>query len=184
MLGAWLALFPGTGAFAAEPVNPWAHLVPSDTAVTCFGSNRTVYSPPISSVPQRGSMSHSSHYSCLTLVGPAVSSAAVAATSVDYPSYTCDMVLGSAPERFTVIWNNGEHSELSLASAEVDVQATTTTVTYSGEVVAGKFKGQGAVRSWSFRNEDLWERCLSPEGLPEANVFTILVLTRLPTPAP
>ena len=182
MTGSGLALVPGSGALAAEPVSPWDPLGPSRTQVTCFGSNRTVYSPPVTAFPQSGSMTHSAQYGvCLPAYGQSISSATVAATTVDSVDYTCNEILSSAPEHVTIAWDNGERSELSLATAEVNVQATTTTVTSSGEVVNGKFKGMSAVRSWTFLNTDLTTRCRSSGGLPETNVFALLVLTRLPT---
>jgi hypothetical protein len=182
MIAGGLALMPGSQAVAAESaVSPWSRLAAGNTQVTCLGSNQTLYSPPVTSTPQGGSMTHASRYSCLSVFGASVSSATVAATTVDYLGYTCDEVLGSGPESFTVVWRNGESSELLLAPAEVDVQATTTTVTYSGEVVGGKFKGVEAVRSWTFLNSDLTSRCASSAGLPETNVFAILVLSNLPS---
>ena len=176
----WLTLVPGPAALASESESLWTPLAAGKTQVTCFGSNRTVYTPPVSEVPQPGSMRHTSRYSCLSVFGASVSSATVAATTVDYVGYTCDEVLSSGPERFTLVWNNGESSEVELAPAEVDTQETTTTVTYAGVVVAGKFKGVEAVRSWSFLNTDLSSRCRSATGLPETNVFAIFVLARLP----
>lgn len=180
MVAGWLTLVPGSGALAAEPVSLWTQLTAGKTQVTCFGSNRTVYTPPVSDVPQPGAMRHSSRYSCLSVFGAPVSSATVAPTTVDYAGYTCDEVLSSGPERFTLVWNNGESSDVELVPAEVDTQATTTTVTYSGVVVAGKFQGVEAVRSWSFLNTDLTSRCRSATGLPETNVFALFVLARLP----
>ena len=183
MVSGGLTLLMGTQALAAEPVSLWSRLTAGNTQVTCFGSNRTVFTPPLSDVPQPGAMHHTSRYSCLSVYGPSASSASVATVTVNYAGYTCDELLSSAPEHFTVVWNNGEQSELVLAPAEVDTQETTTTVTYSGVVVDGKFKGVEAVRSWSFLNTDLSRRCRSADGLPETNMFAIFVLARL-TPPP
>lgn len=181
LLAGGLALLPGSEAGASEPVSPWSRLTAVNTQVTCFGSNQTFYAPPVTSTPQGGAMTHTSRYSCLSVFGSSVASGTVASTTVDYLGYTCDEVLGGGPERFTVVWRNGERSEFLLAPAEVDVQDTTTTVTYSGEVVAGKFLGVEAVRSWTYLNSDLTTRCQSSTGLPETNVFAILVLSNLPS---
>lgn len=182
MVAGGFTLLTGTGALAAGSESLWSRLTAGNTQVTCFGSNRTVFTPPLSDALRPGAMHHTSRYSCLSVYGPPAASASVATTTVNYLGYTCDELLSSAPEHFTVVWNNGEQSEVLLAPAEVDTQETTTTVTYSGVVVDGKFKGVEAVRSWSFLNTDLYRRCRSDTGLPETNMFAIFVLARLTTP--
>jgi|GEM_PF-6074650 len=148
--------------------------------LSCVGSARTVFSPALSSSVQSGSMTLLSRYGgCLSLTGQGVSSGTVSTITDSFQNYTCTDALGCSTEKVTVTWNTGEQSELSLQPAEVNEEATTTTVSYTGEVVKGKFKGLSVVRSFTYLNSDLRGRCLSVTGLTETNALTLLVLARV-----
>src|SRR6218665_3533332 len=136
--------------------------------LSCVGSARTVFSPALSSSVQSGSMTLLSRY------GGGASS-----PPTTHSHSTCTDARGCPTEKVTVPWNTGEQSELSLHPAEVNEEATTTTVSYTGEVVKGKFKGLSVVRSFTYLNSDLRGRCLSVTGLTETNALTLLVLARV-----
>ncbi|ATB27182.1 hypothetical protein [Melittangium boletus] len=175
-----LVMMGGGLAGAAERTSPLGEQPLPKVQLTCVGSARTVFSPALSPSSQSGSMIFSSRYGgCLSLGGLGVSSASVSNTADSFKNYTCTDALGSPPEKVTVTWNNGETSELSLQPAEVHEESTTTTVSYTGEVVKGKFKGFSVVRSFTYLNSDFNGRCLSTSGLTETNALSFLVLARV-----
>ena len=182
VLGATLALVPLTGSAAEDPF-AWEDLPlpPGLVAaqLTCFGSSRFVYAPALGNTPQDVTVTLSSLYSgCLALSGQGVSSVSVQAATTTFSGVTCSEVLSTAPERITLVWNNGTSSVVVLAPAEVNAEETTTTVSFTGKVVEGSFKGMSVARSSTYVNTDLGSRCLSSGGLGDANVFSLLVLTQ------
>lgn len=147
--------------------------------VSCFGSSRFVYTPAMSNSPQDVTVAFSSLYSgCLSVLAQGVASVSVVPTRTSFSGVACGEVLSSAPEELTLLWNNGAVSVVSLAPAEVDEEATTTTVTFTGTVVSGRFAGMAVARASTYLNVDLKNRCEGPTGLTEANVFSVLVLAQ------
>ena len=181
VIGGLLTLMPSSGG-AASAV-PWGDLpLPPGllpTQMTCFGSSQFGYAPAMGSAPQDVTVTYSSLYSgCLAVSAQGISSVSVQAATARFSGVTCAEVLSSAPERVTLVWNNGTTSVVALAPAEVDVEETTTTVTFTGKVVEGTFKGLAVARSSTYVNSDLGTRCQSPTGLTDATVFSLLVLTQ------
>lgn len=181
VLGGLLTLAPVMGA-AAEDV-PWGQptLPPGLAAMqlTCFGSSRFTYVPAMGPTARDVSVTLSSLYSgCLALAGAGVSSVSVQTATTTFPGVTCSEVLSTSPDHLTLVWSNGTSSVVSLAPAEVNIEETTTTVTFTGTVTAGTFKGMSVARSSTYINTDLGARCQSAPGLLDANVFSMLVLTQ------
>lgn len=174
LAGGLFVLLPQTGE--AQPVEPT--LVSAQ--VTCFGTSRFSYTPALDGTPRDVSVTFSSMYSgCLAVMVQGVSSVSVSASSRVFPGVTCTEVTSSAPEQLTLVWNNGSTSVVTLSLAEVDAEELTTTVTFTGTVSEGRFKGMHVARSSTYNNTDLGPRCLSETGLADANVFSILVLSQV-----
>ncbi len=177
LVGGLLMMAPaGTRASEKSPPEERAAL---GMQVSCFGSSRFVYSPALTSTPQDVSVTHSSAYSgCLAVMAQGVASVSVLPSKTTFSGATCDDVLGLAPEQLTLVWNNGTVSVVSLAPAEVDAEATTTTVTFTGTVVSGRFAGMAVARASTYVNTELKNRCEGATGLSDTNVFSVLVLAQ------
>ncbi|MBM7114941.1 hypothetical protein [Archangium primigenium] len=161
--------------------SPAGNEPPPKVRLTCVGSARTVFSPALSPTSQSGSMTLSSRYGgCLSMGGQGASWANVVTTTSAYQNFTCSDALGVASDTVTVTWSNGEQSVLSLQPSEVDEEATTTTVSYEGRVVSGRYQGLSVVRSLTYLNADFTTRCASDTGLPETNAFSLLVFAEVP----
>lgn len=181
VIGAGLALMPAVARAADDPPGdtPSPPALMASMQMTCFGSSHFAYAPAMGRTPQDVTVTFTSLYSgCLAMMGQGISSVSVQTATTHFPGVTCSEVLSSAPDSLTLVWNNGTTSVVSLAPAEVNIEETTTTVTFTGKVLEGNFKGMSVARSSTYVNTDLGSRCLSSTGLADANVFSLLVLTQ------
>ncbi|MFC4117336.1 hypothetical protein [Nonomuraea zeae] len=140
----WLLVAMLTVAALNVSVPP-AHAAAS---TTCTGTSAVTYSPPLTNTPQTVSYSESDTYSSCTSTDPTLT-AGTSSTNITLPGASCVGGGVFPPSAYTISWNNGQSSTMSMTFTDVIV-AGIETVTGVGTVTSGQFTGGTATIVWVY----------------------------------
>lgn len=112
-----------------------AHAGLLDATCTTPSSQTATYSPPLTDTSQPVTVTHTGTYGpCVSLSEPGLTSGTVNQT-VDVPGYSCNDLLSSGPNDFTIDWNTGKASTIT-GEADYSEEDGVLTVTTTGTVTS------------------------------------------------
>jgi hypothetical protein len=126
--------------------------------VTCTGNTSTTYNPPLDNTPTDTQLTVTSFF------GPCVSTSVPGLTSGSYsvqftiPSRSCVTLLNTGAEEYTITWNTGQTSTLSI-NRNATLAGPAFVVTHIGIVSSGLFAGDTVLRTATAPSIDL-QLCL------------------------
>ncbi|MFI0421015.1 hypothetical protein [Spongiactinospora sp. 9N601] len=116
-----------------------------DVVCTPPSSDLVTYRPPLTATAQDVSIDATTHYGPCAAAGvPGLTSGSRAFQGSG--SRSCLSLLSSGTETFTITWNTGQTSTVSVAKL-VTVAGATLVVTFTGTVTAGLFTGSRVLQT-------------------------------------
>ncbi|MFC4055075.1 hypothetical protein ACFOY4_35760 [Actinomadura syzygii] len=172
------ALAIGLTFGAAAP----AALLPAQAAgadvgsLTCTGTSHLAYSPGLTFTPQTVTITETDTYTSCTSSDPTLTSGHISG-SFPVAGLSCANVT-AGPDRYPVIWNNGQTSTIAFTETEATVVAGVQQYVGTGTVTSGEFNGDTAVFTWAYLPPSPLN-CLAPGGLTSQDGTVIAAIAGL-----
>lgn len=156
-----LAAATALGALAAASLAaaPAAHAAIG--SATCTGTSAISYTPGLTNTPQTITYIETDTFHCVS-TDPALSSGTFQVT-VTLPGASCTSAGIFTNTPYTISWNNGAATTISLSFTDAVVNGTEQ-VTGTGPVTGGEFAHGNATIIWAYPVLDL-TACSTPQGL-------------------
>ncbi|MUN39006.1 hypothetical protein [Actinomadura litoris] len=152
---------------------------PADADVdtlTCTGTSHLAYSPGLTFTPQTTTITETDTYTSCASSDPTLTSGHISG-SFPVAGLSC-ATLAAGPDRYPVIWNNGQTSTIAFAQTEATIVAGVQQYVGTGTVISGEFNGATAVFTWAYLPPSPLN-CLAPGGLTSQDGTVTAVITGL-----
>jgi hypothetical protein len=118
------------------------------SSTTCTGSSAISYSPGLTNTPQTVSYSETETYSSCTSTDTSLT-AGSSSTNFTLAGASCNGAGTFPPSAYTISWNNGQSSTMTLTYTDVIILGTEQ-VTGVGTVTSGEFTGGAVTIVWLY----------------------------------
>ncbi|MDC0708877.1 hypothetical protein POL68_10405 [Stigmatella sp. ncwal1] len=134
------------------------------------------FTPALRGAPQDANVSTVINYGSCWARRSLVRISATASSEDPFLGATCGTAQTHVPKQFTLTWDTGETSLLTLVYERTEMQGTTTVVTFRGPVTEGRFKGALATQAWAYSTLDMVNGCLLVGGLARTSALVALAI--------
>ncbi|WP_131736112.1 hypothetical protein [Actinomadura roseirufa] len=145
-------------------------------SVTCTGTSHLAYSPGLTFTPQSVTITETDTYTSCASSDPTLTSGHISG-SFTVAGLSCANVT-AGPDRYPVIWNNGQTSIIAFTQTEATVVAGVQQYVGTGTVTSGEFNGDTAVFTWAYLPPSPLN-CLAPGGLTSQDGTVTAVIAGL-----